>query len=40
MNKELLNYLVDYINEEIDRKHKITLETVLNAIEAFEGGAR
>ena len=40
MNKKLINYIVDYINEELDRGHKITSQTITNAIDAFEDGAR
>jgi hypothetical protein len=42
MKLELLNYLVDYINEELDR-HKINqvdIQLLIDAIEAYEGGAR
>jgi len=35
-----LAYLVDYVNEELDRgATEVTHEMVCNAIEAFEGGA-
>jgi len=40
MSKELAQYIVDYISEELDRGNSITRETVLNAFDAFEGGAR
>lgn len=35
-----LAYLVDYVNEELDRgATEVTHEMMCNAIEAFEGGA-
>ncbi len=32
-------YLVDYINEELTRGEKITVETIEHALDAYEGGA-
>jgi len=40
MNLELINYITDYINEELDRGSTITSQIILDAIKAFEGGAR
>ena len=39
MKKELIKYIADYINEELDRGNKITSQTISDAIEAFDGGA-
>ena len=36
---QLEKYLADYINDELDRKNKITYATIQEGIEAFEGGA-
>jgi hypothetical protein len=36
----LLKYVETYILEERLRKHKITIGTIQNAIDAFNGGAR
>jgi len=40
MTKELITYIATYINEELARKHRITAQTIQNAIDAYEGGAR
>lgn len=40
MDNQLAAYIADYINEELDRGNEITTETILNAVEAYEGGAR
>lgn len=37
--QELASYLSDYINEELERGAEIDCFVVLNALEAFEGGA-
>lgn len=36
----LAEYIADYINTELERGHKITKDTVLDAMEAYAGGAR
>lgn len=36
---EFIEYLAEFINEELTRKHKITKTTILNALEAFNNGA-
>ena len=36
----LASYISDYANEELRRKHKITQKVILDAMEAFRGGAR
>lgn len=33
------SYIADYVNEELDRGHTITTETILNALDAYQGGA-
>ena len=40
MTKELISYIADYINEELTRGNPIDADTINNAIEAYEGGAR
>ena len=40
MTNELTEYIAAYVNEEIDRDHEITADTIRNAIDAFNGGAR
>jgi ATP-dependent protease ClpP protease subunit len=41
MDKELAQYIADYINEEMDRYNSwIDSETIMNAVDAFDGGAR
>ena len=37
---EFMSYILMYFNEEIDRGNEITHQTLLDAIDAFEGGAR
>jgi len=36
---KLAVYLADYVNEEFARDKEISTETIINAIDAFEGGA-
>jgi hypothetical protein len=33
-------YVADYINEELARGNKIDTQTIVDALEAYEGGAR
>ena len=40
MSDELLAYIADYVNEEIERGYDIDADTIKSAIEAYEGGAR
>jgi hypothetical protein len=40
LTKALARYLADYINEELDRGNEITYQTILDAVDAFKGGAR
>jgi hypothetical protein len=40
MTSDLIKYIAEYVNEELSRKKKITSQTIKDAIEAFEGGAR
>ena len=41
LDKELAQYIADYINEEMDRYNSwIDSETIMNAVDAFDGGAR
>ena len=45
MNKELAQYIADYINEEMGRllcpdNSRIDSDTIMNAVDAFDGGAR
>lgn len=40
MTRAQAAYIADYVLEELDRKNEITGETILNAIDAFNGGAR
>lgn len=40
MSKELMKYIADYINEELDRENKITAQTIEDAVDAFNGGAK
>ena len=41
MDKELAQYIADYINEEMDRYNSwIDSDTIMNAVDAFDGGAR
>ena len=40
MSKELIIYLANYINEELSRDNEIDEQTIINAIDAFNGGAR
>jgi hypothetical protein len=37
--RKLIIYLAGYIEEEIRRGNQIDIETISNAIDAFEGGA-
>ena len=39
LNLKLIQYIAEYINEELDRNHTIDAQTILSAIDAFEGGA-
>lgn len=40
LTEECIYYLADYINEEIDRGNDISSDTIKDAIDAFNGGAR
>ena len=45
MDKELAQYIADYINEEMGRllcpdNSWIDSDTIMNAVDAFDGGAR
>jgi len=41
IDKELAQYIADYINEEMDRYNSwIDSDTIMNAVDAFDGGAR
>lgn len=39
MKSREARYIADYINEELSRGNTITSETILEAVDAFEGGA-
>lgn len=39
-NLSLCAYIADYINEEIERGNEIDTQTIVDAIEAYLGGAR
>ena len=36
----LYSYIADYVNEELSRGNTITKDTILNAVAAYNGGAR
>lgn len=36
----LASYISDYVNEELRRGHEVTEETINNAVDAYNGGAR
>jgi hypothetical protein len=38
--KDLWRYIAEYVNEELSRGNTITTETILDAVEAYKGGAR
>jgi hypothetical protein len=40
MSNELAEYIAAYVNEELARKNDIDAKTILDAVDAFEGGAR
>ena len=41
IDKELAQYIADYINEEMDRYNSwIDSKTIMDAVDAFDGGAR
>jgi hypothetical protein len=40
MSNEQARYIAAYVNEELDRGNDITEQTILDAIDAFEDGAR
>jgi hypothetical protein len=40
MTNELAAYIAAYVNEELDRGNAIGMQTILDAIDAYEGGAR
>ncbi len=40
LTNALASYIADYVNEELSRSHKITEQTIADAIDAFDGGAR
>lgn len=37
--KSLSAYIAEYINEEISRGHTITAQTIVDAFNAYQGGA-
>lgn len=39
MSDELLQYIADYVNEELDRGNEIDLQIIKDAVDAYEGGA-
>ena len=39
-DRELAQYISDYINEELERKNSIDSNTILYAMDAYNGGAR
>ena len=38
--EELAQYIANYINEELERKNSIDSDTILYAMDAYNGGAR
>ncbi len=40
MTNDMVIYIADYVNEEITRENEITKQTILDAIDAYFGGAR
>lgn len=40
LSSDEAQYLVSFINEELNRGEKITVETIEHALDAYEGGAR
>ena len=40
MTIELAEYIASYIEEELARGSAITGKTIMNAVDAYEGGAR
>jgi len=40
MKTELAKYIAEYISEELSRGNDIDAQTILDAIDAYEGGAR
>jgi hypothetical protein len=40
LDKELAQYIADYINEELERDNSINGNTIKDAVDAFDGGAR
>ena len=39
-DEELAQYIANYINEELERKNSIDGDTILYAMDAYNGGAR
>ena len=39
-DEELAQYIANYINEELERKNSIDSDTILYAMDAYNGGAR
>ena len=39
-DEELAQYIADYTNEELERKNSINSNTILYAMDAYNGGAR
>ena len=40
MDKELARYIASYVNEELERNNSIDRNTIMYAVDAFNGGAR
>ena len=40
MPVELAKYIADYVNEELSRRKKVTTDTIVEAVDAFNGGSR
>ena len=40
MDRELARYIASYVNEELERNNNINRNTIMYAVDAFNGGAR
>lgn len=40
ISKELASYIADYINEELDYSQPIDQQTIIDAVDAYNSGAR
>jgi len=40
MDRELARYIASYVNEELERNNSIDRNTIMYAVDSFNGGAR